>query len=559
MSVASNFIGTKKASAAYSGLALVIVAAASLYAYASLERQHSAIIEQRFDDTVRRVADQLKSQLRTYEFGLRGARGAAIAAGGEGIDRERFHQYSLTRDIAVEFPGSRGFGFIRRVEPSSLAAFLERARAEGRPDFAIKELAPNADSKFVIEYIEPEEPNRQAIGLDAASEPRRREAALQALATGQATLTAPLTLAQARDRSDHGLLLLLPVFRSGFPVRTLEERRTAIIGWTFTPLVIDEVLASFDRLGGDFGFSLSDEASDAKPFFTTGEVAGFQSLRLRHVSIFGRKWLLQVWALPGFVGHLNFVDPALSAALVFLAGSVLTALLYLYLSNRRRRWQANADRLRLAAIVESSNDAFIGSTLDGVVTDWNRAAERMFGYTAEEAIGRTELELIVPADHERQEAGVLARVRAGETIPPIYTERRRRDASLFAAAITVSPIRAPDDKTIGAAKILRDVSREKAIEIALGIEQSRSSAIVQGSQDAIIGKTLTGIVTSWNPAAERLFGFQAVEAIGRTVADFLVPSDLRDQERTSSRASRRARTSRGSGPGAAHVAAKNST
>ena len=112
-----------------------------------------------------------------FEYGLRGARGAVIAAGGERVSREQFRDYSLTRDIAQEFCGALGFGFIRKVEVADEAAFVARQRAAGRPNFRVLQLSPQAGERFVIDDVEPEATNAKAIGLDIASDPVRRLAA----------------------------------------------------------------------------------------------------------------------------------------------------------------------------------------------------------------------------------------------------------------------------------------------------------------------------------------------------------------------------------------------
>ena len=161
----------------------------------------------RFDRLAKRTLSQLATRLHTYEYGLRGARGAVIAAGSQDITWEEFHQYSLSRDITREFPGSRGYGFIRRVTPDEESAFLQAARRDGQPDFTIKQLTPHAGERFVIQYIEPEAANRQAIGLDIASESNRRLAALAAVRNDAATLTKPIALVQAADKTVGGFLL----------------------------------------------------------------------------------------------------------------------------------------------------------------------------------------------------------------------------------------------------------------------------------------------------------------------------------------------------------------
>src|SRR5882724_1886506 len=120
-------------------------------------------------------------------------------------------------------------------------------------------------------------------------------------------------------------------------------------------------------------------------------------------------------------------------------------------------------RAWLAAIVDSSDDAIVSKTLDGVITTWNRAAERIFGYTAREAIGR-HITLIIPAERWAEEDGVLARIRRGETVDHFETVRQTKDGRYVSISLTVSPIRDASGTVVGASKIARDISDKKRAE-----------------------------------------------------------------------------------------------
>jgi PAS domain S-box-containing protein len=119
----------------------------------------------------------------------------------------------------------------------------------------------------------------------------------------------------------------------------------------------------------------------------------------------------------------------------------------------------------LAAIVASSTDAIISKDLDGIVTSWNLSAERLFGYTADEMIGRSIL-LLIPPERHSEEPGILQRIRNGERIEHFETIRRRKDGSLFHISITVSPIKNAAGEIIGASKIARDITEQKRAEEA---------------------------------------------------------------------------------------------
>ena len=118
---------------------------------------------------------------------------------------------------------------------------------------------------------------------------------------------------------------------------------------------------------------------------------------------------------------------------------------------------------RLAAIVSSSDDAIVSKTLDGVITSWNAAAERMFGYTASEAVGR-HITLIIPQDRHAEEEQVLARLRRGERIEHFETVRIRKDGTAIDISLTVSPVLSPTGEVVGASKVARDISDRKEME-----------------------------------------------------------------------------------------------
>ena len=121
----------------------------------------------------------------------------------------------------------------------------------------------------------------------------------------------------------------------------------------------------------------------------------------------------------------------------------------------------NEERLRwVASIVDFSDDAIISKNLDGVITSWNRGAERVFGYTAEEAIGQP-ITIVIPRDRHAEERTILTRIRRGERIDHFETVRQRKNGSLMVVSLTVSPVKNAKGEVVGASKIARDVSEQK--------------------------------------------------------------------------------------------------
>ena len=190
------------------------------------------------------------------------------------------------------------------------------------------------------------------------------------------------------------------------------------------------------------------------------------------------------------------------------------------------RKQADLATRRLAAVVESSDDAIVTKNLQSTILTWNAAAERMFGFTPEEAIGRS-IRIIIPPDRQHEEDAVLAQIRVGEAVRHYETIRQRKDGTLIPISLTVSPLRDENGVVIGASKIARDISEKKHADLLA----RRLAAVVESSDDAIVTKDLNSIITSWNRAAERMFGYTAAEAIGSSIR-MIIPPDLQAEEDT---------------------------
>ncbi len=420
----------------------------------------------RFHDLAKGAAESLVQRMQVYQYGLRGARGAVISMGPEGLSREGFRRYSRSRAHTIEFTGARGFGFIRRVPVAQEAAFLAAARRDGKPDFAIRQLAAHNDERWVIQYIEPEANNRQAVGLDIASETNRRDAALQAMRSGQATLTHPITLVQASGMVKRGFLFMLPVYRGSELPATAAACDQMTYGLVYAPLVIDEVLANFDQRQESFSLTLFDQAQDGtlENFYrSTQQAHATAGVHERiPLELNGRHWLAEFQASQHFMDNLNLTPPSQYAVEIALLSLLLAGLLYgrlLILARKRDTLQQQA---RLAAIVAGANDAIIGMTLTARITDWNPAAEAIFGYPANMAIGHFALELIVPERLKDEEPQWLARMLAGEVVHGMVTRRRRADGSELDVSVTITPIRDANGTITGVAKTVRDISADVA-------------------------------------------------------------------------------------------------
>ena len=169
------------------------------------------------------------------------------------------------------------------------------------------------------------------------------------------------------------------------------------------------------------------------------------------------------------------------------------------------RLRAEEDTRRLASIVDSSHDAIISKNLDGIIQTWNRGAERIFGYTAEEVVGKP-VTILMPPERTNEEPGILARLRAGERIDHYQTVRRHKDGTLLDISLTVSPIRDKTGRIIAASKIARDITAQKRAEEALRDSERRLQELLAAIPAAIYTTDAEGKITYYNEAAVEFAG-----------------------------------------------------
>ena len=176
---------------------------------------------------------------------------------------------------------------------------------------------------------------------------------------------------------------------------------------------------------------------------------------------------------------------------------------------------------RMTAIVESSDDAILSKSLSGIIQSWNPGAERIFGYTPEEIIGKHISTLAAP-ERADEIPDILARISRGERVEHFETRRKTKSGRILAISLTVSPIRDSSGTIVGASKVARDITLQKEASDL----KEHLAAIVESSDDAIISKDLNGIIRSWNRGAERLFGYSAEEVIGKHISMLAAPETV---------------------------------
>jgi PAS domain S-box-containing protein len=173
----------------------------------------------------------------------------------------------------------------------------------------------------------------------------------------------------------------------------------------------------------------------------------------------------------------------------------------------------------LAAIVDSTNEAIIGKTLDGTITSWNRAAERIYGYRADEVLGQS-MTMLFPPERLTELDANLASIRRGQAVKDHHSVRRRKDGTLVHVGLSVSPMRNADGRVVGGASIVRDITGRRRAE-------EEFERLVLKAPVAMVMVGPDGTIKLVNEHTERLFGYARAELVGQRV-EFLVPYQLRD-------------------------------
>jgi PAS domain S-box-containing protein len=181
--------------------------------------------------------------------------------------------------------------------------------------------------------------------------------------------------------------------------------------------------------------------------------------------------------------------------------------------------EAQTAESRLAAIVQSSSDAIIGRTTEGVITSWNPAATDLFGWSPDETIGQ-HIGFLIPPERQQEEDQIQKSISGGKRVPPYETERIHKAGHLVLVELTASPIRSGGGETVGASSSYRDITSLKKAEAMF-------EGLLDGAADAIVLVGPDGVIRLVNAQAEKLFGYKRDELLGRQV-EVLVPERVRD-------------------------------
>ena len=255
---------------------------------------------------------------------------------------------------------------------------------------------------------------------------------------------------------------------------------------------------------------------------TSGYTGGVMSRRTLPLVVvvpilFG--WLRWRGQLAGLYGTQFGIALLILIEVITFAGGLWMSAVWLNRLDEKRH-EAERDRFRMAAIVESSEDAIFSKDLSGRIISWNQGAERLYGYAAAEIIGQP-IATIIPPELQQEARQFLVDIAAGRLVTPEETVRRRKDGSLVNVSLIISPVRDFEGNIVGASTVAHDISARKRAEEALRESQHRLTGIIASAMDAIVTVNEQQRIVLFNSAAEKMFRCTEAEALGQPIERFI--------------------------------------
>ncbi|HEY9064438.1 MAG TPA: CHASE domain-containing protein [Burkholderiaceae bacterium] len=465
-------------------------------------RNISEAAHDKFERRAERIERDIRRQFALAVYGLNGL-GSTFAAEAH-VTRAQFRAWVEHRDLAAEFPGVRGFGFIARVKRDDLGSFVAAQRAEGRPEFAV-DTAGDAPDLYVVKYIEPAASNRASPGKDVGREPVRREALERALRSGAPALSGSVTLA-LNNKQGPGFLYFVPVYAPGSNPETAtpQQRQAMATGLLYAPIMVSEVMKGATDAGqGSLDIELYDgesaraaellfdsrrDASSNGPLVPKAAGDGFESLRGFKVG--GRTLTLRTTSTPAFEAAIDRSSVAFVAVGGALASFLLALAVWLLAVGRvraqRRAQRMTTDLARLARVVQHTSNSVAIADAQMRITWVNEGFTRITGYTLAEAVGRTPGELL--GSNKADPATIKALLDGVATGTPCRVEvlNRAKDGREYWIDTEVQPTRDENGVLTGFMEIGTDVTERRALDAELRRSNERlREALVQAEQASV--------------------------------------------------------------------------
>lgn len=520
---------------------LLLTLSASYITYRQISDQNQA----RFDYQAQHIIRQVVERMTNYEAALWSGV-AALNALPPQANREDWRSFTNSLKIDQRFPGINGIGVIHYVEHSQLNDYLAWQRVL-MPEFQLRP-ETSRDDYWPVSYVEPEESNAQAIGLDMSHEHNRYQAALASRASGTAQITGPIELVQDAKRTP-GFLFYTPWYESNKQPDDIAVQ-SDFLGLVYAPFIVyklmDGTLANINR---QVHFSIQDsgktlyselspesEAFDPSPLFRTTKT----------LALYGRQWQFEVQSSQIFRQQHQSRQPLMILVSGILIDGLLLALFILLAnSNRKASLQAQeatrelADQtgrlkqnaMRLDGAMNAMMDGLLLIDEVGVIQTLNDATLKMFGYSRQELVG-TKVNQLMDDKEAEQHDGYLARKTPEADNPMLGKERKlmakRSDGSLFPIRLNVS--KGIIDGQVFYTGIIHDLSRLNESQLQLQKSEKLLQVALHSSGTATCMADIRGNFIEANTAFCDWLGYRYEEILDKSVVD-MVSHEHREEAR----------------------------
>ena len=488
------------------------------------------------------VTLKIQERLGAYALVLRG--GAALFAASKEVERGEWRAYVETLQTQGRVPGVQGIGFAQVIPADQLATHIARIRGEGFPDYTVNPPGKRAIYTSII-YLEPfRDRNLRAFGFDMYSEPVRRAAMEQARDSGEAALSGKVKLMQENGAdAQAGTLMYVPVYRNGMPKDTQEQRRAALIGWTYSPYRMNDLMVGILRdweshEGKTVDLHIHDglQATPATRLFDSkiSYVSEIHSLfyQRRAIAFNGHQWLLEFDHTSPPSG-ISYAD----AWVTLIGGLALSGLLLglmLSVINTRANAQRIADKLTeeirgreevahaasqyARSLIEASLDSLVTISPQGKIADVNQATEKLTGKSRLELIGTDFPGYFTEPD--RAIAGYQQVVVNGfVTDYPLAV--RHRDGHVTDVLYNASVYRNEAGIVLGVFAAARDVTERKRAQL----EREQYFKFFNIATDLMGIADPNGAFKKINPAFVKTLGYSEAEILEKSFIELVHPDD----------------------------------
>jgi PAS domain S-box-containing protein len=522
-----------------SGLAWVmlffgLIAALVATIYVKMDDETDA--KKAFEFACNEIQSRMGARMEAHAQVLRSA-AALFDASGE-VTREQWHDFIRRQKVEQYLPGMQGIGFSLMIPRDKLVQHLQEIRSLGFPDYNVKPEGDRQNYTAII-YLEPfSGRNLRAFGYDMFSEPVRRKAMERARDLDAAAVSGKVILVQETDMDvQAGTLMYVPVYRKGMMTDTAAHRSAAIYGWVYSPYRMNDLMHGILR-GKDLeagkqirlqifdNGQLSDDSLiyDSHPKGEMGTVSASQLTLQTTMSLNDHQWFLRFIQADGQLSHIRVYG-------VFFAGAIISLLLFglvISLLNTRLKAQRIAEQLieDLKESEESYRNQFAHNSAvmllidpsDGAIIDANAAALVFYGYTRERLLAMHITDINALPASRLLEAMASVSPEQGQRFE---FQHRLGDGSQRDVEVSTSRVQFGGRIVLHA--IVHDITVRKQAEKALRESEACLRVITDSAQDAILMMDTKGLISYWNPAAERILGYNSTEAIGQNLHAFIVP------------------------------------